>query len=62
MALSWVLRDRRVTSALIGASSPEQVIENSKCVENSIFSDDEEQAVDYLLSQINLPKSLWAGE
>ena len=62
MALSWVLRDRRVTSALIGASSPEQVIENSKCVENSIFSDDEEQAIDYLLSQINLPKSLWAGE
>ena len=62
MALSWVLRDRRVTSALIGASSPEQVIENSKCVENSIFSDDEEQAIDELLSQINLPKSLWAGE
>ena len=62
MALSWVLRDRRVTSALIGASSPEQVIENSKCVENSIFSDDEQQAIDDLLSQINLPKSLWAGE
>ena len=62
MALSWVLRDRRVTSALIGASSPEQVIENSKCVENSIFSDDEEQAIDDLLSQITLPESLWAGE
>ena len=62
MALSWVLRDLRVTSALIGASSPEQVIENSKCVENSIFSDDEQQAIDDLLSQINLPKSLWAGE
>ena len=28
MALSWVLRDQRVTSALIGASRPEQIAEN----------------------------------
>ena len=62
MALSWVLRDKRVTSALIGASSPEQVIENSKCVENCVFSADEEIAINELLSQIALPESLWAGE
>lgn len=29
LALLWVLRDERVTSALIGASSPKQIIENA---------------------------------
>ena len=38
MALAWTLRDPRVTSALIGASRPEQVIENAGALENLEFT------------------------
>ena len=62
MALSWVLRDGRVTSALIGASSPKQIIENCKSVHACEFSTEEIEKIDSLLSKINLPPSLWAGE
>jgi L-glyceraldehyde 3-phosphate reductase len=41
MALAWVLRDPRVTSALIGASSVEQLDENLDALNNLDFSDDE---------------------
>ena len=37
MALSWVLRDSRVTSALIGASRPAQIAENVKAAEKNRF-------------------------
>jgi L-glyceraldehyde 3-phosphate reductase len=62
MALSWVLRDKRVTSALIGASSAKQIIENVKAVANTDFSTDELTKLDRILAKINLPKSLWATE
>jgi aryl-alcohol dehydrogenase-like predicted oxidoreductase len=32
MALAWVLRREEVTSAIIGASRPEQIVENTKSV------------------------------
>ena len=38
MALQWVLRDERVTSALIGASRPEQIRENIKALQFPAFS------------------------
>jgi L-glyceraldehyde 3-phosphate reductase len=38
MALAWVLRDPRVTSALIGASSPEQIVENVAALKNLAFT------------------------
>lgn len=60
MALSWVLRDQRVTSALIGASTPEQILENVKMFEQAEFSVDELSKIDQILAKINLPKSLWA--
>ena len=41
MALSWVLRNKAVTTVLIGASRPEQIIENVKCIEHLDFTDDE---------------------
>jgi L-glyceraldehyde 3-phosphate reductase len=50
MAIAWTLRDDRVTSALIGASRPEQIIENSKAVENTVFSPDELAAIDRILT------------
>ncbi len=46
MSLSWVLRDPRVTSALIGASRPAQITENVKAAEKTAFSPDELQAIE----------------
>jgi L-glyceraldehyde 3-phosphate reductase len=46
MALSWVLRDSRVTSALIGASSTAQLEENLAAAGRSDFSTEELQAID----------------
>ena len=62
MALSWVLRDERVTSALIGASRPEQILENCKAAKQTDFSADELAKLDRILAKANLPKSLWAKE
>ena len=61
MALSWVLRDNRVTSALIGASSSTQILENVKAVQHTQFSVDELGKLDRILAKANLPKSLWAS-
>lgn len=41
MALAWVLREGRVTSALIGASSPEQVVDCVKAIEGLGFTEQE---------------------
>ena len=41
LALAWVLRDPRVTSALIGASSVAQLDDNLDALKNLDFSDDE---------------------
>jgi L-glyceraldehyde 3-phosphate reductase len=41
MALSWVLREDSVTSALIGASRPQQIVENVAAAQNTNFSEDE---------------------
>jgi L-glyceraldehyde 3-phosphate reductase len=41
MAIAWVLRDKRVTSALIGASRPEQVVDCVKALDKLGFSHEE---------------------
>jgi L-glyceraldehyde 3-phosphate reductase len=46
MALAWVLRDPRVTSALIGASSPEQVRENVAALDKLTFTAQELAEID----------------
>jgi L-glyceraldehyde 3-phosphate reductase len=46
MALAWVLRDPRVTSALIGASSAEQIAENVGALSNLRFTTDELARID----------------
>jgi L-glyceraldehyde 3-phosphate reductase len=46
MAVAWVLRDARVTSALIGASRPEQIVELAGSLEGSPFTDDELTEID----------------
>ncbi len=49
MALSWVLRDDRVTSVLIGASSVEQVNDSIKCLDNLSFSEEELKNINQVL-------------
>lgn len=46
MALSWILRDGVVTSVLIGASRPEQILDNVRSVKNTRFSAEELAAID----------------
>lgn len=46
MALAWVLRDPRVTSTLIGASSAEQIRDNVGALANLRFSSDELREID----------------
>jgi len=46
MALSWLLKDSRVTSVLIGASRPEQLEENVQALNNLSFSADELAQID----------------
>jgi L-glyceraldehyde 3-phosphate reductase len=46
LALSWVLRDPRVTSALIGASSVKQLEENLAAAQNTTFSEEELAEID----------------
>jgi L-glyceraldehyde 3-phosphate reductase len=46
MALAWVLKDARVTTTLIGASTPEQLKENVGALANLGFSADELSQID----------------
>jgi L-glyceraldehyde 3-phosphate reductase len=50
MALGWALRDTRVTSALIGASSIEQLEANVKALEGTPFEPDELAEIDACLA------------
>lgn len=46
MALSWILRDGIVTSVLVGASRPEQVLDNIKAIQNTQFTEEELRKID----------------
>ena len=56
MALSWLLKDRRVTSVLIGASRPQQLEENVQALKNLTFSTEELAQIDQHVAdgQLNL--------
>ena len=49
MAIAWLLKDHRVTSVLIGASSVEQLVNNLKTLNNLSFSDDELRRIDEII-------------
>ena len=51
MALAWVLRDGRMTSALIGASRVEQIEQNVAALANLAFSAEELVRIDAILAQ-----------
>ena len=41
MAISWILKDDRITSVLIGASKTEQILDSVKAIKNTSFSKEE---------------------
>lgn len=49
MALAWVLEDKRVTSVLIGASKPEQVLDSIRCLDKSSFTEEELASINAIL-------------
>lgn len=49
MALAWILRDHDITSVLIGASKPSQIIDNVGMLTNLEFSEDERNRIDAIL-------------
>ncbi|RYF82522.1 MAG: L-glyceraldehyde 3-phosphate reductase [Chitinophagaceae bacterium] len=49
MSLAWVLKDKRITSVIIGASKPEQVLDSAQCLRNYNFSEDELRQIDEIL-------------
>ena len=49
MALSWILRDGDITSVLIGASRPEQILDNLGTIHASEFTLEERDAIDEIL-------------
>jgi L-glyceraldehyde 3-phosphate reductase len=49
MALAWLLKDNRITSVLIGASKPEQILDSMRALENTRFSEDELADIDAIL-------------
>jgi L-glyceraldehyde 3-phosphate reductase len=59
LALAWALRDRRVTTVLIGASSVEQLDQNLGALDNLAFTDEELAAIDQ--HAVDAGIDLWAG-
>ncbi|MCP4304151.1 MAG: hypothetical protein GY788_04550 [bacterium] len=58
MALAWVLRDQRVTSAVVGASCWSQIEDSLGALDNVVFSADELTAIDGYAVEGGL--NLWA--
>ena len=49
MALAWVLKDKRITSVIIGASKAEQVLDSIGCLGNTEFGKDELERIETIL-------------
>ncbi|MFY7826814.1 MAG: L-glyceraldehyde 3-phosphate reductase [Flectobacillus sp.] len=49
MALSWILKDHRVTSVLVGASRPAQLLDSLECLKNTNFSAEELAKIETIL-------------
>ncbi|MGN1411914.1 MAG: aldo/keto reductase [Oscillospiraceae bacterium] len=49
MAVSWILRNGKITSVLIGASNPQQILENVEAIKKTTFTDDEILRIEEIL-------------
>jgi L-glyceraldehyde 3-phosphate reductase len=58
MAIAWTVRDERVTSALIGASSVKQLEENVAAIDDIEFTSEELEAIDR--DAIDAGINIWA--
>lgn len=52
MALAWILKDDYVTSVIIGASKPSQILDNIKAIEKTEFTEAELAAIDAIVNTI----------
>lgn len=52
MALNWVLKDDVVTSVLVGASKPEQLLDNIKIINRAPFAEEELRRIDEITAQM----------
>ena len=59
MALAWTLRDSRITSTLLGASSVDQLEQNLGALDNLEFSTEELEAIDGYSPESAV--NIWAG-
>src|SRR5712691_140542 len=59
LALAWVLRDSRITSALIGASSVEQLEANLGALDNLAFTEDELEEIERYATESDI--NIWAA-
>jgi L-glyceraldehyde 3-phosphate reductase len=59
MAIAWTLRDPRITSSLVGASSVDQLEQNLAAVQRLDFSDDELAAIDRYATEAGINQ--WAA-
>ena len=50
MALSWILKDNRITTVLVGASKPAQISDSLECLKNIEFSGEELQQIESILA------------
>jgi len=50
MALSWILKDDRITTVLIGASKPEQIKDSLEALKNTKFSQEEIATINEILA------------
>ena len=58
MAIAWVLRDEGITTALIGASKPSQIIDCAGAADNLSFTEAELAEIDRVAGDANI--NLWA--
>ena len=49
MAISWILKEDRITSVLIGASKTSQILDSVKAIENTVFSKEELASINVIL-------------
>jgi L-glyceraldehyde 3-phosphate reductase len=49
MALAWIVKDKRISSVLIGVSRPEQVLDSIRCLDNYTFSEEELDKINAIL-------------
>ena len=49
MAISWILRNDKITTVLIGASRPEQIVENAEAAKKTNFTEDELNRIEEIL-------------